>query len=125
MLDSFGHELKRLREAAGLSQNALAKSAGLNASYINRLESGEREPPRPETVILLAEGLGASREERDRLLVAAGHLPTAMARLGPGDPTLGLVADILADESLPARDREEFRQVISAIGKRWRHQPAK
>lgn len=119
-METFGQELKRVREAAGLSQNALAKKVGLNASYINRLESGEREPPRPETVTALAEGLGLDGQETDMLLVAAGHLPAAMAKLGPGDPTLGLVADILADDSLAPRDRQEFREVIMTIGKRWR-----
>lgn len=119
-MESFGEELKRQREAVGLSQSALAKRAGLNASYINRLESGEREPPRVETVVALAKGLGAGREDEDRLLVAAGHLPVALAKLGAGDPTLGAVAEVLADESLSVRDREEFRQVVMAIARRWR-----
>lgn len=119
-MESFGEELRRQREAVGISQSALAKRAGLNASYINRLESGEREPPKVETVVALARGLGLSREEEDRLLVAAGHLPLAMAKLGAGDPTLGAVAEVLADESLSAIDREEFRQVVTAIARRWR-----
>ena len=119
-METFGAELKRLREAAGLSQSGLAKRVGLNASYINRLESGEREPPRAETVSALAEALGVGGEERDRLLVAGGHLPVALAKLGAGDPTICLVAEVLADDSLPAADRQEFRHVLTAIAKRWR-----
>lgn len=124
-METFGAELKRLREAAGLSQSGLAKRVGLNASYINRLESGEREPPRAETVVALAEALGVGGADRDGLLVAAGHLPVALAKLGAGDPTIGLVAEILADDSLPAADRQEFRDVLTAIARRWRPCPAK
>jgi transcriptional regulator with XRE-family HTH domain len=124
-VETFGDTLKKLREAAGLSQNALAKAAGLNASYVNRLESGEREPPRPETVMQLAHGLGDRPEITDELLAAAGHLPLAMSKLGPRDPALGLVAEILTDEKLTKEDREEFRQVLISIGKRWRRPSGK
>lgn len=124
-METFGETLKRLREEARLSQNALAKASGLNASYVNRLESGEREPPRPETVMLLASGLGDKREVTDELLTAAGHLPLAISKLGPQDQTLRIVAEILTDEKLTEEDRKEFRHVVEEIGKRWRSQQTK
>ncbi|HLZ08395.1 MAG TPA: helix-turn-helix transcriptional regulator, partial [Chloroflexota bacterium] len=40
--DSFGVLLRTLREQAGLSQSALARQAGLDPSFVNRLESGRR-----------------------------------------------------------------------------------
>ncbi len=124
-MGTFGAELRRLREGAGLSQSAVAKRVGLNASYINRLESGEREPPRAETVLALADGLGVSGDERDRLLVAAGHLPVALAKLGAGDPTICLVAEVLADDGLPLADRQEFREALTAIARRWSRRAAR
>ena len=38
----FGQRLKRFREAAGLSQNELARRAGVSVPMISMLESGRR-----------------------------------------------------------------------------------
>lgn len=116
----FGAVLRSFRQQAGRSQAGLARQVGVDASYINRLESGEREPPRRPLVEALAAALELRRDERDRLLVAAGHLPAALARLGPRDPTLSLVAEVLDDDTLTEDERREFRRVVEAIARRWR-----
>ena len=43
----FGERLRRLRVAAGLSQEALAERAGLSAQAIGALETGKRRPYPP------------------------------------------------------------------------------
>lgn len=115
---SFGAVLRGFRERAGLSQSALARRAGLDPSFVNRLESGQRGADRG-VVEALARALGLDAAEQDQLLAAGGHLPILLARLGPQDPTLQLVARILADERLSEADRAAFRQVIELIGQRW------
>jgi transcriptional regulator with XRE-family HTH domain len=53
----FGSRLKILREAAGLSQAALAEKAEMNVFGIAKLEQGTREPSWA-TVLKLAKALG-------------------------------------------------------------------
>jgi transcriptional regulator with XRE-family HTH domain len=115
----FAELLAELRARAGLSQSALARRVDADASYLNRLEAGAREPPRRPLVEALAVALDLGSLEADELLVAAGHLPQALARLGPLDPTIRLVAEVLADVAIPAGERAEFRQILALVARRW------
>ena len=81
-----------------LSQNALARATGVNAAYVNRLESGKQPaPPSRGVVEQLAAALELGGPERDRLLVAAGHWPWALDDAGL-DAVLG-VGRALADRT--------------------------
>ena len=55
---AFGELLRRFRNAAALSQEALAERAGLSRNGISDLERGLHPAPRFETVRLLADALG-------------------------------------------------------------------
>ena len=70
----FGNLVRQSREAVGLSQRALAQRVGLDVSYINRLESGERRPRR-RTVLKLAASLGISGPELDAWFAACDLTP--------------------------------------------------
>src|SRR5690242_7088390 len=67
----FGAALRSMRVAAGLSQGTLAERTGLSEKAIGALERGDRTTPRPATVIVLADAVGASPADRERLLAAA------------------------------------------------------
>ncbi len=58
----LGERLKRLRQEAGLSQEALAAKAGVSRVTIARLEAGEQDP-HYETLHALAQGLGLPLEK--------------------------------------------------------------
>jgi transcriptional regulator with XRE-family HTH domain len=58
-VSGFGFRLRELREAASLSQEALAQRAGMHRFGIAKLERGEREPVWA-TVRALARALGVS-----------------------------------------------------------------
>lgn len=60
-MTSFADRLRREREAAGLSQYALAKRSGLSKQALSNLEAGNREPTW-QTVQLLALALDVSCE---------------------------------------------------------------
>ena len=52
--------LKRLRAAAGLTQQELATRAGLSMALVMALEQGRRDNPRLDTLRKLAAGLGCT-----------------------------------------------------------------
>jgi len=118
--NSFGALLRTYRLGAGLSQNGLARLAGVNPAYVNRLESGERRPSQRHYVVRLAGAMGLDAEATNRLLEAGGHLPIGFEQIDTRDGTVRLVAGILADAEIPEHEREEFRQIIALVGNRWR-----
>lgn len=74
---TFGALLCEMRERAGLSKTQLAERSGYDRSSISRLESGERLASYQGT-LNLADALGVSGPDTDRLLIAA-HFPPASA----------------------------------------------
>src|SRR3982751_3999062 len=62
-ISAFGAQLRRYREAAGLTQEQLAAQAGLTVNAISLLERGLRRLPYPQTIRKLAAALGLSTAE--------------------------------------------------------------
>ncbi len=119
MTEDFASTLRRFRLRAGISQNALAKIVGINASYINRLEHGEREAPTRDIARALAQALHLCVEEVDRLLFAAGHVPPSLQKLGPADSTIAAVTRLLTNDRLSPEARADFRAIVETIAIRW------
>ncbi|MFN8630463.1 MAG: helix-turn-helix transcriptional regulator [Chloroflexota bacterium] len=55
LLRALGEEIRRLREDAGLSQNAVAKAAGIAQAHLSAIEAGTAEPS-----LLILERIGAA-----------------------------------------------------------------
>lgn len=94
---AFGSRLRKLRQARGLSQTALAGD-GMSTGYLSRLESGARQPTE-RAVTYLAERLGL--EVADFEEPAGGSLANA----------LSLVASTGSDAAL-----ETLREALAAEG---------
>ncbi len=73
MAPSFGIALREKRRTAGLTQRELADRAGVDFSYISKLENDRLPPPAADTVVKLAALLRCSPEE---LLALTGKLPS-------------------------------------------------
>jgi len=63
MSSEFGVLLRRLRQASGLSQEALAETAQIGVSAIGAYERGIHSAPHRDTVTMLARALGLGAAE--------------------------------------------------------------
>jgi non-specific serine/threonine protein kinase len=81
---SFGAQLQRARQAAGLTQEELAERARLSARAVSDLERGVKRAPRPDTLRRLAAALRLAPAARAALAAAA-----AAARPAPAPPRGG------------------------------------
>src|SRR5512147_524286 len=77
---SFGAQLKALREAAGFTQEELATIAGLSVHAISALERGERRRPHTDTVRALSAALELAPDARDAFV--------ASSRIAVADPAV-------------------------------------
>ncbi|MDQ4128997.1 MAG: helix-turn-helix domain-containing protein, partial [Actinomycetota bacterium] len=108
----FGTRLRQLREAAGLTQEELAREAGLTARGISDLERGIRKRPYPHTVRSIAVALDLSEGERASLLLSVPKRGTATvlaAAPAPGVPPASLTP-------LVGRERE-VEEIVGLLGR--------
>ena len=71
----FGPKLRDLRMQAGLSLRELGDKAGIDPTYISKIESGAKPPPSKKVILRLAQALDVNEEE---LLILAGRIPHGM-----------------------------------------------
>ena len=103
---SFGHRLRRLREAAGLTQEELAGRAGLSPNAISDLERSRRRHPYPHTVRALADALELPEDERAALIGLVPRRDAATPASPAAAPTDGLP---VPPSRLIGREREATR----------------
>lgn len=94
MTESLAEVLRYFRSAAHLSQEALAERSGLSTRTVSDIETGSARTPRLVTVMLLAEALGLSPEDRSHLQNAA-RKPADRPTESPGPPATALQAPAL------------------------------
>ena len=110
---SFGELLRRRRQAAGLTQEALAERAGVSAKAISDLERDPDRTPRLDTIVLLADALGLDSADRQTLL--------AVARPGPGSgfgPVPGLARAMLPRPLTPLIGRARAAAAVVRLLRR-------
>jgi tetratricopeptide (TPR) repeat protein/transcriptional regulator with XRE-family HTH domain len=136
-VSAFGEELRRLRLAAGLTQEELAAGAGLSVRAVADMERGRTYRPHRWSVALLAEALGlpAAVAARFRQLSRAGVSPSGSGPTGAGEdastagrvvprqlpaavaPFIGRIAELgVLDGVLGEAGSGPRTLVISAIG---------
>lgn len=79
-LHDFAEMLRILRFSRNLSQKELAQRAQLHPSHISRMEKGEHNPPRRESVLRIAEAMALEGSEWNAFFEAAGYQPSSRRR---------------------------------------------
>jgi len=108
---AFGDLLRDFRDRAGLTQEALAESAGLSVDAIGLLERGARRHPQRQTVRQLAAALDLSEQERTRFAASAQRIArpiaggTSDAMPIPATSFIGRTAELAAIVHAFTRDR--------------------
>ncbi len=129
---SFARLLRRLRRAAGLTQEQLAERAGLSTRAVSDLERGENHAPRRHTLDALADALQLSPEDRAELDQAVkrahaappDHWEAASPAHGPRAPGLDTLPAPLTTfvgrahevEAVRARLRDPETRLLTLIG---------
>ena len=103
----FGAVLSAYRRRTKLSQNQLGIRCGINPSYVNRMESGERNRPTIEVTQAFIAALRLDTRDADELLLAAGYAPSF-----GDDRTIRQLAVLLIDA--PEETAAMLRAMVSA-----------
>ncbi len=117
----FGKDVHSYRRQLGLSQEDLARKAGIDVKTLRSIESGRRKP-RPSTVRQLAAALDLNGADRDRFCASASPDAAGRPAAGPAQLPLdvfgftGRAADLVQlDTIFAAADQQSTAVVISAI----------
>lgn len=70
---NFGERVRELRKARGLSQRELAAQAGIDFTYLSKIENARMEPPSEKVILNMAEALDT---DPDELTLLAGKIPS-------------------------------------------------
>jgi transcriptional regulator with XRE-family HTH domain len=105
--EPLGPRLKKLREASGMTVEALGYLSGIGASGIYKIERGQLEGPRFQAGVRLAEALKVS----PFVLAGVSHTPALEANLAGG----GHVQVDIYVAGLPFKEVQVQRGALAAI----------
>ncbi len=99
----FGDALRRVRRAAGLTQEALAARAGISTRTVSDLERGVIHHPQRETLRLLVDALGLDARAAVTLeAIGAGVAPPVPVMPVPAPVVFPVTSGSIADGPVPA-----------------------
>jgi transcriptional regulator with XRE-family HTH domain len=70
---NFGERVRELRKERGLSQRELAIQAGIDFTYLSKIENARMDPPSEKVILHMAEVLDT---DPDELTLLAGKIPS-------------------------------------------------
>lgn len=113
-MTAFADEFKRQRLLFSNSQSRVAEAAGLNHSYVSRMEAGTRIPSR-EVIDRLAFVMSSKPYDHDRLLTLAGYMPHDLDGLMKNQRECRDLLAYLTDDSIDLSQRNAVRVVVAHL----------
>ncbi len=111
LMERLGARLRQLREAAGLTQEAVAERAGFGGKYLGEIEKGLRDVPLSTLRAIAENGLGVHLDK----VVGAKGVPSstrnAPPRAQPRD--VELTAELIG--RLPLRQRRPLLALVKEM----------
>lgn len=108
---SFGRRVRELRLEKGIRQHELAEAAGMDVTYLSKIETSKLPPPSAEKVEALARKLNI---DPDELLFLAKKAPRAIiTRAISREPSV-----IRFLRELPQMTKEEIDSLLGKRGRR-------
>ena len=106
----FGRYLRDLRKRASLSQRELAQRAGIDFTYLSKIENGRVDPPGEATMRALASALDADAED---LLARARKMPRDLKQLvAQGSPRKAMLLRRIAQTPMTAERVERMLRLL-------------
>jgi len=114
----FGDLLRRLRRAAGLTQEELGARAGLSVRGLSDLERGVNRAPRRDTVLALSDALSLTPADRGALQAAARRrTPLSVDATDATDaPLLSSTSDAAQRQAAQQGERGELGERALPVG---------
>jgi HTH-type transcriptional regulator, competence development regulator len=110
MAAGFGEHLRGLRKAAGLSQRELAQRAGIDFTYLSKIENGRVDPPGESTMSALARALDTDAED---LLARARKMPRDLKQLvAQGSPEKAMLLRRIAQTPMTSERVERMLRLL-------------
>ena len=120
---TFGERLRQLRLDRRMNQRSLAAQVSIDFTYLSKIENGRMDPPSADTIVKLAQALGANPDE---LLLLAHKVPQDLIPIITRSPQwpafLRSIGDLTDDElqALSAYARALRTKREQKIGRRGR-----
>lgn len=115
----FGKLLRRLREAADITMGQVARHLGVSTPYLSNVEVGHRPPLSMERIRVVAEFLGLTKVDEERLIAQAAEerqfFEISTEGLGPRHMKLGAALSRGLSE-IPEDGVDELEEILRRYG---------
>ncbi len=111
LMERLGARLRQLREAAGLTQEAVAERAGFGGKYLGEIEKGLRDVPLSTLRAIAENGLGVHLDKVFGAKGAPSSPRNAPPRAQPRD--VELTAELIG--RLPLRQRRPLLALVKEM----------
>lgn len=112
---TFGERVRALRLGADFTQRELAQRAGLDFTYLSRIEAGVVPPPADDKIRALGAAVGLNRAGIDELLDLGhqGKIPSDVVKAALiRNPEIGALLRQLKDQRLSDRQIAAMIEIV-------------